>query len=339
MLVLSKARKTIKTLLLGDTAAPEELATGIPDPQSEIAVWLHGMDQPIDVTYRQSTACSSPFRICVAFPPERVPTPTQLNRLRLKFSEREGLARLLGEIGLKWTQTLSLGELTLCVFAARSATNYCLPKRTLYPYYLRHLYRTWTNASASSHMPMSFLERRAAMVSFIRPHPTVLGSTMDDLGSNLFPMNIMGMLGDSHFGFALRDDRFASHLVERTGRLVLSNVPMPQASIAYGLAGNHTKTAVRWEELPFATQPSPLFKIPAPVFAQRIRELQVEKVHRIGSHTFFVARILRDEIYSTDPVLCVIHGYYQEWRLKGRPDDLKASLAEDAINKRGKAAS
>ena len=135
MLVLSKARKTIKTLILGDTVAPEEFATGIPDPQSEIAVWLHGMGQPIDVTYRQSTACSSPFRICVAFPQERIPTPTQLNRLRLMFCQRNGPARLLGKIGLKWIQTLSLGELTLCVFAARSATNYCLPKRTLYPHY------------------------------------------------------------------------------------------------------------------------------------------------------------------------------------------------------------
>jgi flavin reductase (DIM6/NTAB) family NADH-FMN oxidoreductase RutF len=338
MLDLSQTRKAIKTLLLGDAVVPEEFATGIPDPQSEIAVWLHGMGQPIDVTYRQSTVCSSPFRICLAFLPDRIPTPTQLNRLALKFCERDGPAHLLGEIGLKWIQTLSLGKLTLCIFAARSATNYCLPKRTLYPHYLRHLYRMWTNARTSSHMPMSFLERRAAMVSFIRPHPTVLGSTMDDLGGNLFPMNIMGMLGDSHFGLALREDRYASHLVERTGRLVLSNVPMPQASIAYGLAGNHTKTAIRWEELPFATQPSPLFKIPAPVFAQRIRELQVEKVHRIGSHTFFVARILRDEIYSTNPVLCVIHGFYQEWRLKGRSDDLKASLAEDAINKHGKPA-
>ena len=89
MLDLSQTRKAIKTLLLGDAVVPEEFATGIPDPQSEIAVWLHGMGQPIDVTYRQSTVCSSPFRICVAFLPDRIPTPTQLNRLALKFCERD----------------------------------------------------------------------------------------------------------------------------------------------------------------------------------------------------------------------------------------------------------
>ena len=182
---------------------------------------------------------------------------------------------------------------------------------------------------------MSFLERRGAMVSFIRPHPTVLVSAVDELGGNIFPMNIMGALGPTRFGFALRNDRLAGRLVERAGRLVISNVPVRHASSAYALARNHTKASVEWDNLPFSTKPSPMFHFPIPEFALRVRELELEKVHKIGSHSFFVARILSDTVFSTEPSLCVIHGYYETWRVGGRAAEMKAALREDLLNKRG----
>jgi hypothetical protein len=67
----------------------------------------------------------------------------------------------------------------------------------------------------------------------------------------------------------------------------------------------------------------------------RVRELELEKVHSIGSHSFFVARILGDTVFSTEPSLCVIHGYYQTWRLGGRAAEMKAALLEDRLNKHG----
>ena len=67
----------------------------------------------------------------------------------------------------------------------------------------------------------------------------------------------------------------------------------------------------------------------------RVRELELERVHKIGSHSFFVARILRDTVFSTEPSLCVIHGYYQTWRVGGRGAEMQAALREDLLNKRG----
>ncbi len=115
----------------------------------------------------------------------------------------------------------------------------------------------------------------------------------------------------------------------------MSSVPLSQAHLAYKLAINHTKDFIEWEQLPFATMASTSFQIPVPVFAQRVRELEVESIHPIGSHTLFVARIVSDEGRSREPGLCVIHGFYQAWRLRGKSAELRVSLAEDAVNKRG----
>lgn len=333
MLVLKQIRMAIRNRILGETILPEEFATGIADPQEEISVLLDGMGEPIDVTFCHSTACSDPFLIAVAFE-GRTPTSRELHRLSLKFYERNGERKLLGDIGLLLKEKISVIGGELFLFAPRRVRNYCLPRLPLGAHYSLHLLRQWQSTSASA-MTMTFLQRRAAMVTFIRPHPTVLVSVKDERGGNIFPMNIMGALGTNRFGFALRNDRLAGQSVERAGRLVMSNVPVRHASLAYGMAGNHTKAFVQWDELPFSTKPSPMFRSPIPEFALRVREMELEKVHRIGSHSFFVARILRDTVFSSEPSLCVIHGYYQTRRLGGGAAKMKAALLEDRLNKRG----
>jgi flavin reductase (DIM6/NTAB) family NADH-FMN oxidoreductase RutF len=331
---LHKIRSAIKGRIFGETILPEEFAIGIPDPQEEISVMLEGMGAPMDVTFRHSTACSDPFLLAIAFDEGQWPNAQELRRLSLKFYERGGERHLLGDIRLHWNETLTVRGGGLFLFAPRGVRNHCLPRLSLCAHHSLHLLRQWKRRSASG-MTMSFLERRGAMVSFIRPHPTVLVSVTDDLGGNIFPMNIMGALGPNRFGFALRNDRLAGQFVERAGRLAMSNVPMQHASLAYGLARNHAKAFVEWDTLPFSTRPSPMFHFPVPEFALRVRELELEKVHRIGSHSFFIARILGDTVFSTEPSLCVIHGYYQTWRLGGRGAEMKSALLEDRLNKHG----
>jgi flavin reductase (DIM6/NTAB) family NADH-FMN oxidoreductase RutF len=149
-------------------------------------------------------------------------------------------------------------------------------------------------------------------------------------------MNLMSDLGPGYFGFALKDSRRAAHLVEAYGRIALSSLPMAHAPLAYQLAINHTKEAIEWNQLPFATKPSPEFRIPVPVFAPRVREMEVRRLHKIGSHTFFLAHVVTDESYPPAvPVLSVVHGFYQTWRLKEQSGDLEASVAEHTAGKHG----
>jgi flavin reductase (DIM6/NTAB) family NADH-FMN oxidoreductase RutF len=333
MSIVGQCRTAIQKLAFGDTLLPQEFFLGFPDPQTEITVSLHGMDMPLDVTCRHSMACAAPFTVCIAIDEAENHGNENFERLSLKFFRRDG-QKVLGEIGLKPTIIIPVASRRLILFEARSSANYCLPKVRLWAHYLLHSYLSARKVDTSG-MKMSFLERRAAMVAFICPHPVALVSLINDVGGNIFPMNIMGNLGDGYFAFALKDSRRAAHLVERTGRIAVSSLPLSQASLAYQLAVNHTRDSIAWDELPFATKMSPTFNIPVPVFAQRVKEMEIKKVYSIGSHTFFVAQIIHDEIFSKELELCVVHGFYQAWRLKDRDAELQASLAEDSFSKRG----
>lgn len=333
MSIAGQCRSVLQKFVFGDTLLPQEFFLGLPPAQTEITVSLHGMDTPLDVTCRHSMACAAPFTVCIALDETKTIDNKNVEKLSLKFSERNG-QKVLGEIGLKPTSIIQVANKKLLLFEARSSANYCLPKIRLGAHYLLHSYLSARKVDTSG-MKMSFLERCAAMVMFICPRPVALVSLINDVGGNIFPMNIMGDLGDGYFAFALKDSRRAAHLVERTGRIAVSNLPISQASLAYQLAVNHTKESIVWDQLPFATKMSPTFNIPVPVFAQRVREMEITKVYSIGSHTFFVAQVIRDEFFSKELELCVVHGFYQAWRLKGRSAELRASLAADSSSKRG----
>lgn len=334
MSIVRQCRKAIQRVVFGNTLLPQEFFLGLADPQTEVTVWLYGMGTPLDVTLRHSMACAAPFTVCIAFDEDRKPSEKDFGNLSLTFCERDGQKQVLGKISLKMISVVPAVGMELILFEARSSTNYCLPKIRLCAHYLLHSYSQWRKVDTSG-MKMSFLERRAAMVMFICPHPVSLVSLNDDAGGNIFPMNIMGDLGKGYFAFALKDSRRAAHLVERTGRIAVSSLPLARAALAYQLAVNHTKEFIEWEQLSFVTRMSTTFSIPVPVFAQRVREMEIVSAHRIGSHTLFVARIICDETHARGPVLCVIHGFYQARRLKGRNAELQASLAEDSFNKRG----
>ena len=336
MSIFRRCRKVIQRIVFGHTLLPQAFTIGLAEPQAEITVWLHGMGLPLDVTRRHSMACTDPFTVCIAFDKGQGPKEKEHHRLSLKFCERNGLKRVLGEINLnpKSATAIPAFETELILFEARSSKNYCLPKMHILAHYLRHKYLLWRKIDIAG-IKMTFLERRAVMVMFIRPHPVVLLSLSGEAGGNIFPMNIMGDLDNGYFAFALKDSRLAAHLVERARRVALSSVPLSETSLAYQLGANHHENAIDWDKLPFATKKSATFQIPVPVFAQRVRELEIETVRKLGSHTFFVARVIQDESFEGSVGLCIVHGFYQAWRLKGSSTALDASLAEDLLNKRG----
>jgi flavin reductase (DIM6/NTAB) family NADH-FMN oxidoreductase RutF len=182
---------------------------------------------------------------------------------------------------------------------------------------------------------MTLLEQRAAAVTFIRPHPLCLVSVGDQSYGNIFTMNLMGDLGNGYFGFALRDRRIVADLVERAGRVAISGVPLAQCALAFQFTANYKKESVDWLALPFQTSPSAEFGIPVPDFATSVRELEIVKVNRVGSHRLFIARIIREGTRAPGLQACVVHGFYQFWRTKGDREKLKSSLVEDSVHKRG----
>ena len=297
MSMIRRCREAIARIVFGDAYLPQAFSIGLPDPQTEVGVWVHGLGAPLDVTDRHTMACADPFTVCIGFNTEEYPFGETGEKAVLDFCEQTGRWQVLAEIGLDLMSASAVPSVgaRLVLLRARYCRNYCLPKRHLFAHYCRYRYSLWRKVDIPGRK-MSFLERRAVMVMFIRPHPVVLLSLCNESGGNIFPMNIMGDLGSGYFSLALKESRLAAHLVERAGRVAISNVPLSQTSVALKLGPNHRKPFINWNELPFATKLSSSFDIPVPTFSHRVRELEIEAVHRLGSHMFFVARLVCDEI-------------------------------------------
>jgi flavin reductase (DIM6/NTAB) family NADH-FMN oxidoreductase RutF len=308
--MLKIARKALRRVVLGDADLPQQCTVAMRDPQSEVEVWLHGLGPGIDVTSNHMVACASPSTIAVGLnePPIKPGAP-----LLLKFHQRGGDRALLGQLELQSSAVVQIGAGNLQLLEVRKSENYCLPRLRILSYSLFHGFLRARNSSKTDVL-MTPLSASAMTVLFSCPRPVVLVSLASENGGNIFPMNLMGPVGSGYFAFALNSRRRAAQLVESARRVAISSVPFDQAAAARQMGRNHRRDTVNWSELPFRTTPSAAFGIPVPAFASRVREMEIEAVRKLGSHTLFVARIIRDEHWSDDPQFFMIHGLYQAKR-------------------------
>ena len=82
-------------------------------------------------------------------------------------------------------------------------------------------------------------------------------------------------------------------------RVALSDVPARDYATAYKLGVHHKKVKVDWDHLPFEIQRSRDFSLPYPAIALRVREIEILDFDTIGSHTFFVSRIVSEHAAET----------------------------------------
>jgi flavin reductase (DIM6/NTAB) family NADH-FMN oxidoreductase RutF len=145
----------------------------------------------------------------------------------------------------------------------------------------------------------------------------------------MFPLNVMSDVSDEYFAFALTASKSPAQFLQSARRFALSVTPFEQAPIAFAMAVNHNTFWIEFDELPFPTRPSAKLGLPVPTFSSRVREMEIESVHRVGSHSLFVARTISDERLTYGPEFSVVHGFYQSWRLR-HGLDTPSSIARDA---------
>ena len=313
MSLAHKLRDALKHSLLGDTDLPQGCNLALRDPQTEVAVWLHGMGSPRDVTHHHTVACVSPPMVCIGFEAEENLEEKLRGPLSLSFCQRANERRPLGRMKLSLTTILPVAGVNLCLFTAKSCSNHCLPRRLLWAHYLHHAYLRWRNRKTVN-VRISGLESRCNAVMFICPKPVALVSVFEGDRGNIFPVNLMGPLGGRCFSFALVTRQWPAPLLKRTGRFAMSTVPFDQAKTVRTLGKNHRQESIDWQQLPFATRPSSGLGIPVPAFALRVREMEILHSRPMGSHTFFIARITSDEHCADAPELFMIHGLYAAHR-------------------------
>jgi flavin reductase (DIM6/NTAB) family NADH-FMN oxidoreductase RutF len=209
-----------------------------------------------------------------------------------------------------------VGTRQLCLFQVTGYRNHCLPLLRTWTHYLQ--YARAQRRNRDSDVPITTRETRAMIVFYLCPRPVALVTVEDTQARNMFPMNLMGPVGDGYFAFALNSHRTAAPLVERARRVVLSSIPLKQSTLVSRLGANHRRLSIEWDQLPFATVRPRTIDVPVAEFALKVREMRVEAVRPLGSHTLFVAKTIAEENLGEGPQLFSAHGMYQAWRSGSR---------------------
>jgi flavin reductase (DIM6/NTAB) family NADH-FMN oxidoreductase RutF len=313
MHIVNQFGETLKRFVFGSTNLRQQCAIGLRDPQAEVRVWLHGLGAPRDVTCNHVMAAGRPLTLGIGLGDEGDAAIIGRSRPSLQFREGSGEKRLLGEITLEPTEVITVRGEYLGLFETRSYRNYCLPSTRLWAFYSYYAYRRWRAWSRpkTSGFRMVTRELHTVFVFYICPRPVVLVSVTDGNVSNIFPMDLIGPIGNRHFSLALHNTSTAVPLIERSRRAALSSVPVEQTEVAYELGKNHKKPCVDWADVPFLTTLSATFRLPVPRFSLRVREMQIEAVRDVGSHKLFLAETIKDQQWADGLQLFFVHGIYQ----------------------------
>jgi flavin reductase (DIM6/NTAB) family NADH-FMN oxidoreductase RutF len=308
MQLKSKIHRQLREILLGRTNFPEAVDLPMENPQTEVSIWMHGLGEPRNVTSCHSVACAAPFTFCIGFKHEDISSVITDKNISLKFCESTGERRVLGEIGLKLWIAIPTKDEHLYLFNTISYDNFCIPQSMLWMHNVSNAYARWKYKRDNT-LRISALDAGCNAVTFICPRPVVLVSLLGEGIGNIFPMNLFGTVGKDYVAFALNSERQAAS-VSQVKHVALSNIPFNMVSTVRELGKNHRHKSIDWNQLKFPTNLSKVFKIPIPDFALRVRELKVEYELPIGSHTFFLGRIIEEENRLSEPEFHMIHGHY-----------------------------
>lgn len=314
-------RRRIRRRLASLAFGPRELCQfcnlGLKDPQCDIKVWLVGTKGARDVTARNVLAATRPLSIGIGLEDDEDFRKPPSNQVSLEFRSAQPPETLLGKMSLTFDDSIPLEEGgVLCLFKTRHPANYCQARTLVWKRYLNFSYAQWKNERGPNppKVRMVASELHSLFVFYICPRPVVLVSVVDGEAGNIFPMDLVGPIGYGQFSIALHAASKPLPLIERSGRIALSSVPVAKVSLAYQMGQNHNKASVCWSSVPFSLIGSPSFCLPIPEFALRVRELQLVDVRPMGSHVLIICRVVADNALADGLQFFQAHGFYDEWR-------------------------
>jgi flavin reductase (DIM6/NTAB) family NADH-FMN oxidoreductase RutF len=284
---------------------PQWSAVAVAPPQTLVTAALHWDGESADVTTDHTVASLKPLTIATSL--DAGPSP--------ELEYRDGTAgRLLGILRLTRAAPVAAAQTAIGLYHIAAGEHHCLgwPRRS---------WNAWLqNRAMLKNRPPhgSGMEPTAAqqlMIAYLCPRPVVLVS-VETLGHrNIFPMDLIGPLQRSGlFSLALRSTNVSAPIMREVRRVALSGVPATMKVIVYKLAEHHKRPLDAWNELSIPVRPSREFGIPVVAEAPRIRELAIVHYQEIGSHTFFLGRVVSDEILAEGVQLHHTAGFHQAWR-------------------------
>jgi flavin reductase (DIM6/NTAB) family NADH-FMN oxidoreductase RutF len=284
---------------------PQWSPVAVVPPQTLVSAALRWDREMIDVTADHTVASLKPLMIATSL--DAGPSP------ELEYRDT-ATGRMLGILRLQRTAPIGAAEMPVGFYLVAGGEHYCLG-------WLRRSWNAWLQNRAmlkkrSPHNPG--MEPNAAqqlLIAYLCPRPVVLVS-VETLGHrNIFPMDLIGPLQrGGFFSLALRSTNVSAPVMREVRRVTLSGVPAELKTTVYQLAEHHKRPLGDWTELSLPVRPSREFGIPVMADALRILELAIVHHREIGSHIFFLCRIVADDNPGEGVQLHHTAGFHRDWR-------------------------
>jgi flavin reductase (DIM6/NTAB) family NADH-FMN oxidoreductase RutF len=299
-------------------ALPQWSAVALRQPQEAVQVRLSSAGGEFDVTHAAVVAALRPLTLAVGLDEQSISAIADHSEPRLHFVDLES-RRTVGMLCLRHVRNWDTCGAKIGLFEIRHGTQRCVrwPYRPWNRWLQNRAMRKNTDPN-NFFMPPDAVQQQ--MIFYICPRPVVLVSVDDGHHSNVFPMDLIGSISPDRFTLALRSTSQSIETMKSARRVALSDVAARDYAIAYKLGAHHKNVQVAWDGLPFKIQRSETFSLPYPELALRVREVEILDFDTIGSHTFFVTRIVSEHSAGDDARFFHTSGIYQHFRSRnGRP--------------------
>lgn len=288
---------------------PQWSPIAVADPSRAVIATLNWGGRSADVTSDHTVASLNPLMIATSVDAGERPV--------LEYRD-SAAGRRLGVLRLRRTATASVDAASIGLYEVEAGDHACLgwPVRRWNAWLQQ---RSMARHGASAHLNMAPAEAQQLMVAYLYPRPVVLVSVSAPGHRNIFPMDLIGPLERSGlFSLALRSTNVSEPVMREVGRVALSHMPASMKSVVYRLSAHHRQAPQAWGELPFPVRPSREFGIPVAAAALRVQDLEIVRCQTIGLHTFFLARVLADEVLAEGGQLHHTAGFHQAYRRRRR---------------------
>lgn len=284
---------------------PQWSTIALAPPQQVVTATLRWDGHSADVTADHTVAALVPLVIATSLDAGQHPV--------LEYSDSAS-GRVLGVLHLTRAASVANEQAPLTLYHVADGEHHCLgwPRRS---------WNAWlqNRAMKKNRSPHQLAMESAAvqqlMIAYLCPRPVILVSVGTHGHQNIFPMDLIGPLERSGlFSLALRSTNVSMPVMRDAGRVALSSIPATMKEVVYKLSKHHKQPPADWNGLPFPIRSSRDFGIPAVATALRIQELAIVHSQEIGSHMFFLGRIVSDENLAEGAQLHHTAGFHQAYR-------------------------
>lgn len=257
----------------------------------------------------------SPLIFAIQFyPGHTIPTTAEIifSQKLLSPNERFGKKDAVASLKMEKIHEMASGGLNLGFYRGKKGSHSFLPGLNQSAISLHD--KLYNRKPGNVFLPGNLLSQ--VHIAYAVPRTISLITVKEGENFNLFPTDLHGPVGESHYLISLRHAGKACAQVIRQQRILLSEMNPAMYRQVYSLGRNHMQDPKPRENFPFGREISKAFGLPVPDGMARYRELALEERFEYGIHRIMLFRVENSFAGEESHTLTHVHNVYATWRHK-----------------------